>query len=93
MKMVLAAIAGLVLGSSTYAETKVLTVEKMHCPDCVASVKAKLCTKGAYKTCEVKILDEAKELGQVKLVTNGKEKIDMVKVEKIIGDEGYILKQ
>ncbi len=93
MKMIFAGLVGLVLAGSAYAETKVITVEKMHCPDCVASVKAKLCTKGTYTTCDVKILDEAKELGQVKLVTKGKEKIDMAKVEKIIGDEGYVLKK
>jgi copper chaperone CopZ len=84
---------GMMITLQATAETKILKVEKMHCEDCVAQVKAKLCVEATYSTCEVKILDEKKELGQVTLVTKGKDKVDLAKVTKIIEDEGYTIQK
>jgi copper chaperone CopZ len=84
-------IASLVLfASSVFAESKTFKVDGMHCADCAATVTEKLCDKKKYSTCDVKVIDEEKEIGQIKLVTKDKKaKIDMVKVAKIIEDEGY----
>jgi copper chaperone CopZ len=78
---------------SAFAESKTFKVDGMHCEDCAAQVRAKLCDSAKYSTCEIKVINEKKEIGQVKLVTKGDEKIDMEKVAKIIEDEGYTIRK
>lgn len=89
----LAGLALLTAGFSAAAETKTFTVEKMHCADCVATVKQKVCAITKFEKCEVTLVDEAKELGKMTLTTRGQEKIDVAKIEKIVTDEGYVLKK
>lgn len=79
----------LVISHSARAESKTFKVGKVHCADCVAEVKEKVCALGNFAKCEVKITNEKKQLGQVMLTTNGEEKIDVAKLEKTIVDAGY----
>jgi|GEM_PF-5233109 len=92
MKLLGIAIAFLFV-SSVHAETKVVKLGKVHCQDCVATLKEKVCTGTDYQTCEVKLINKKKEIGELKLVTKGDAKIDMTKVSKIVEDEGYTIKK
>jgi copper chaperone CopZ len=85
-------IVGLLFASAAMAETKVLTLEGVHCADCVATLKEKICVDGEYKSCSVKLVSEKNELGELKLVTKGDKKVDMVKIAKVVEDEGYKIK-
>lgn len=86
-------IMALLFAGSVHAETKVMKLGKVHCQDCVATLKEKICTGSDYQTCEVKLINKKKELGELKLVTKGDAKIDMAKVTKIVEDEGYTIKK
>lgn len=76
------------LAVSASAETKVVKLKGLHCADCVQTLKEKICND-SYAKCEVKLTNSKKELGQLTLETKGKEKVDMVKISKIVEKEGY----
>lgn len=92
MKLVIL-LAVTVLTSSAFAESKTLTLEGVHCQDCVATLQEKICGDKTFATCQVKLINEKKELGQLKLTTKGDAKIDMQKIAKIVEDEGYKIKK
>lgn len=73
------------ISSMALAETATITVEGMHCSGCKEMVKAKVCEDAAVKanaaSCEVALTDEAKELGQITIVTKPETKVDMAAVE------------
>ena len=69
--------AMLFVGFAASAEDKTCTVSGMHCSGCKEMVEGKICDETKYSTCEVKILDEEKEICQVRLVTkDAKAKVD-----------------
>lgn len=88
---VLGLVITLMLAGSVHAETKVLKLGKVHCQDCVSTLKEKICTGSDYETCDVKLINKKKEIGQLKLVTKGDAKVDMTKIQKIVEDEGYVI--
>ena len=82
--------AMLSLGSFAYAEDKTCLVSGMHCEGCTQMVEGKLCDESKYSTCSVKITNEKKELGEVRLVTKDQAaKVDEQGVSAIITDSGY----
>src|SRR5947209_4752108 len=72
-----------------FLENKVLEINNVHFNDFVQQVKAKIFEDGKYATCDVKEKKEKEELGEVKLVTKGDAKVDMVAVTELLKDEGY----
>lgn len=79
-------VVGLSLISSlALAETATITVEGMHCSGCKESVKAKVCGSDAVKanaeSCDVKLTDEEKQIGEITIVTKPEKKVDMAAVE------------
>lgn len=78
---------------SAHAETKTLKLGKVHCQDCVSTLKEKICTGADYETCDVKLISKKKEIGRLEIATKGDKKIDMAKLTKIIEDEGYVIKK
>lgn len=92
-RLFLIAMMSNVLGAA-YAEDLTCTVKGMHCTGCKEMVEGKLCDEAKYPTCEVKILDANKELGQVHLITkDNTAKVDQKSVSAIIEDAGYKLQK
>jgi hypothetical protein len=78
--------------SVAHAEEKTCAVKGMHCDACTEMVQTKVCVEGKYSKCDVKIIDEKKELGQVHLVTKDDAgKIDEGTVGAAVKDAGYTL--
>lgn len=78
------------LGFMAHADEKTCTVKGMHCQGCTESVHGKLCDEAKYSKCEVNILDEKKEIGQVHMVTKDeKALVDEKAVGAILTDAGY----
>lgn len=77
------------------AEEKTCTVKGMHCQGCTEMVTGKVCGEGeVYSTCDVKVTDVKKEIGQVHLVTkDASAKIDEKALTAIIEDAGYKLEK
>lgn len=77
-------------GFSAFAEDKTCVVKGMHCEGCTEMVQGKVCEEGKYSTCEIKITDEAKELGQIHVVTKDeKAKVDEKAIKAAVIDAGY----
>lgn len=73
------------ISSMALAETATITVNGMHCSGCKEMVKAKVCEDATVKanaeSCEVKLVDESKEIGQVTIVSKPETKVDVAAVE------------
>lgn len=73
------------ISSFAIAETSTFTVEGMHCSACKKMVSKKVCDDEAIKSssesCEVKITDAKKQLGEIKIVAKKGATIDLTKVE------------
>lgn len=82
---------------SALGEDKTCTVVGPHCEGCVSSVKERVCTEGSvYSTCEGKIVDEEKKIGEFRFVTKDPSaKIDEKALAKLIStaDIEYKLKK
>jgi hypothetical protein len=90
MKKILV-LAAILVSASAFAETKVINITNVHCQDCVATLKQKICVEGKYASCDVVQTDEKNELGRVTIVSKGSEMVDMQAVTTILTDEGYPL--
>lgn len=98
MKSVL--LLGLSLISSlAFAETTTVTVDGMHCSGCKAMISDKVCNSEAVKanaeSCEVKLVDEEKQVGQVTIVAKPNTKVDVAAIEagiKAAGDDYKVAK-
>jgi hypothetical protein len=82
------------LSSLAFAETATINVEGMHCSGCKAMIEDKVCKDSAtnkdFASCEVKLVDEENQKGQVTIVTKEgmKVNIDAVKAGiKAAGDD------
>ena len=79
--------------STAFAEsTTTLTVEGMHCSGCKDMVKAKVCgneeiAKNAA-SCDVKLVDEKKQLGEVTIVSKPETSVDVELVKKQVTSAG-----
>ncbi|MBY0554753.1 hypothetical protein K2P97_09505 [bacterium] len=87
------------ISSMALAETATITVNGMHCSGCKEMVKAKVCgdetIKANAESCEVKLVDESKEIGQVTIVSKPETKVDVAAVEagiKAAGEEYKVAK-
>lgn len=85
--------SAVLLTSFAFAEEKTCTVKNMHCQDCADTVTNSLCKdKSIYSTCEVKIINKTKEVGQVHLITkDAAAKVDEKELGTIIDSSGYQL--
>ncbi len=70
----------LVFSSVAVADSKIYTVEGMHCEDCAKKIEAELCPAVGAQTCKV-------EMGKVTLVS--KKPLDDAKVTKLIKKSGH----
>ena len=69
------------------AETATFKIKGMHCSDCVAAVKSKVCgTMTDLTSCKPSLVSSKYQIG--KLVLTGK-KIDIAKVKSLVSDAGY----
>lgn len=91
MKSLLVLAFGFSIATVANAESQKFRVDGMHCNDCVASVKQKVCAMGDFASCNARIVDPKKEIGEVSITTKGADKIDVAKLDKVIGDAGYKL--
>jgi copper chaperone CopZ len=92
MRFVLAVL--LMTGFSAFAETKTCTVSGMHCKGCKEMVEGKVCDETKYSTCNVKILDAKKKIGEVHLVMkDSAAKVDEKALGEAMEDSGYKLKE
>ncbi len=79
--MLKAFFAGLLIFSSlALADSKVYTVQGMHCGDCAKKIESQLCPAVGAETCQV-------EIGQVTLVS--KKPLDDAKVAKLVKEAGH----
>lgn len=93
-KLIFSLALGSLAFSYAHAEDKTCAVKGMHCEACTEMVQGKVCEDGKYSTCEVKITNEKKELGQVHLVTkDATAKIDEKQVGAAVKDAGYTLQK
>jgi hypothetical protein len=77
-----------------HADEKTCAVKGMHCEACMEMVTGKVCDQNKYSTCDVKILDEYKAIGQIHLVTkDSTAKIDETAVGAGVKDAGYELQK
>ncbi len=82
------------LAQVSYAGEATCKVKGMHCSGCKEMVEGKLCDEAKYSTCDVKILDAKKEIGQLHLVTKDKmAQVDQKSVDAVIVDAGYKLEK
>ncbi len=84
----LSMIASVALADSTTT----ITVEGMHCSGCKDMVKAKVCgneeiAKNAA-SCDVKLVDEKKQIGEVTIVSKPETKVDVELVKKQVTAAG-----
>lgn len=70
----------LIFSSLALADSKVYSVQGMHCGDCAKKIEAGLCPAIGAETCQV-------EIGQVTLVS--KKPLDDAKVAKLIKEAGH----
>lgn len=92
---------GLTLISSlAFTETAKFTVEGMHCGGCKAMITDKVCTEAAmksnYESCEVKLTDAKKQMGEVTIVTKKDVKVDVAVVKagvKAAGEDYKVTKE
>jgi len=78
------------VGFAASAEEKICSVTGMHCTGCTEMVEGKVCDEAKYSTCEVKVLDKKKKLGEVRLITKDTEaKVDEKALGAMIEDSGY----
>ncbi len=70
----------LIFSSIAIADSKIYTVEGMHCEDCAKKIEAELCPAVGADTCKV-------EMGKVTLIS--KKPLDDAKVTKLIKKSGH----
>lgn len=70
----------LIFSSIAIADSKIYTVEGMHCGDCAKKIEAELCPAVGAETCKV-------ELGKVTLIS--KKPLDDAKVMKLVKKSGH----
>lgn len=79
---------------TVHAEDKTCTVEGMHCTACKEMIEGKVCDETKYSTCDVKISNAKKKLGQIRLATkDATSKIDEDAIGAIVKDSGYEMKK
>lgn len=94
MKKIIFVLATAGFLQSAFAEDKTCAVKGMHCAGCTESVQGKVCEEGKYSTCDVKIKDMKKEMGEIHLVTKDTTaKIDEAAVGEAVKDAGYKLQK
>jgi cation transport ATPase len=90
VKLILASVAVLAMSAVARAEDKTCNVKGMHCESCSEMVQGKVCDQAKYSTCDVKIVNEKKELGQIHLITkDATAKINEKIVSEAVKDAGY----
>lgn len=86
----------LFVSANVFANTATFTVKGMHCAACKESVEEKVCKDAkineATEKCEVSIVDEKKEIGQVVIVSKKDKKVDVKAVEKAVKAAGTSFK-
>ncbi len=97
MKAILLALS--LTSTMALAETATLSIEGMHCSGCKDMITSKVCKNDEIaktaETCEVKILDEKKQIGQLVIVTKKDAHVNMDAIKagvKAAGDEYKIAK-
>ena len=88
----LSIIATLTLTTAFADSTTTLTVEGMHCSGCKDMVKSKVCgneeiAKNAA-SCDVKLVDEKKQIGEVTIVSKPETSVDVELVKKQVTSAG-----
>lgn len=79
---------------AAHAEDKTCTVQGMHCTACKEMIEGKICDETKYSTCDVKVSDTKKKVGQIHLVTKeATGTIDEAAIGEIIKDSGYEMKK
>ena len=72
-----------------FAEEKTCTLNGMECSSCAGKVKEMVCNP-SYSTCEVNVLNKAKKVGQIHLVTKDvAAKVDEKAIGELIKDTTY----
>ena len=97
MKLILLALS--LTSTIALAETATFAVEGMHCSGCKKMISAKVCENEAIaktaESCEVTLVDEKKQQGQVVIVTKKDTKIDVDAVKagvKAAGEDYKVTK-
>ncbi|HMN67581.1 MAG TPA: heavy metal-associated domain-containing protein [Bdellovibrionales bacterium] len=86
--LILAAL--LTFGGFASAEETTCTVKGMHCQGCTESVEGKVCDENKYKTCEIKIIDAKKQIGQIRVEPkDAKANVDEKAISALVKDAGY----
>lgn len=82
-----------------FAETATMTVEGMHCSGCKKIITKKVCENEAVlksaETCEVKLVNEEKQIGEIVITTKKDMKLDVDNVRaqlKAAGDDYKLTK-
>ena len=74
-----------ILASFAQAETTTYTIKGMHCSGCKEMITLNVCEnkeiQASTESCTVKVVDEDKEIGQIRMVTKKGKKIDSTLVE------------
>jgi hypothetical protein len=85
--------------SFAIAETATMTVEGMHCSGCKKIITKKVCENEAVaksaETCEVKLVNEEKQIGEITITTKKDVKLDVENVRaqlKAAGDDYKLAK-
>lgn len=85
--------------SFAFAETATMTVEGMHCSGCKKLITKKVCENEAVaksaETCEVKLVNEEKQIGEIVITTKKDVKLDVDNVRaqlKAAGDDYKLAK-
>ena len=80
------------ISSFALAETAKIGVEGMHCSGCKEVVAKKVCENEAIKknseSCSVKLTDEAKQMGEITIVSKGDSKVDIEAVKTQLATSG-----
>ena len=90
MKQVILALS--LISSFALAETATITVDGMHCSSCKKMMTKSVCESEAVKksseSCEVKLVDEDKQIGEVVIVSKKDMKVDVEAVKAGIKNAG-----
>jgi copper chaperone CopZ len=90
MQFFITIVSTVLISWSGFSDEKMtLKVQGMNCGSCVKTLTKKVCKDQNLDNCEVTLIDQKKELGQITFTK--KNNIDVNKIKAVIEDAGYQL--
>lgn len=89
MKALGITLLGSLFALTAAAEILTFKVQNMHCEACEMAVKKNVCTPGTYATCDAKVVDQVKEIGELRIETKAGQKTKPKDIIDALDKIGY----